>query len=441
MPVPERGPLAYPAASAEPRRGHYFAGVLDRSGVIVAIDGSGVDAAEWTSAVGAPLWDASCWSGRADIGDRLRDAVRRAALGESVELDVDIPAQTGCDARQIDLAVRPGRDDHGNVTMLIVVARDLSARKEAEAERARRSDELHTLYENIRELDALKMQFFANMSHELRTPLALILGSSERLITDIELSGETRHNAEVVARNARLLLRHVNDLLDVAKLEARKMQVHYEPVDLAELVRHTAEHFDALARERRVAFVVQTPETLGAQLDAEKVQRVLLNVLSNAFKFTPTGGSISVILAEAPAEGPEGGSAGERAVISVLDSGSGVPPDQREAIFERFRQGLVGTTRRFGGTGLGLAIAKDFVELHGGTITVGDAPGGGAAFVVHIPLAASRQASSRPHTPPEPGIAIDMARQTVDELRSTPTVGPSPQRSSRVRGVPPGQID
>jgi signal transduction histidine kinase len=213
-------------------------------------------------------------------------------------------------------------------------------------------------------------------------------------------------------------------------------------VDLAELVRHTAEHFDALATERRVAYVVQTPDALGAQLDAEKVQRVLLNILSNAFKFTPAGGTIRVMLTEVAAATGEGITGMDRAVISVFDSGSGVPPDQREAIFERFQQGLAGTTRRFGGTGLGLAIAKDFVELHRGTISVGDAPGGGAGFIIQLPLVASRPASSRPSTPPEPGIAIDMARQLVDELRASPTVKPpQPVRSARVRGVPPGHVD
>lgn len=437
-------PAFEPASGGKlpPERGHYFAGVLDLAGTIIAIDRAGADEAEWASAIGAPLWDASCWGDRAAVADRLREAVRRAAAGETVELEVDIPASAGCDARVVDLAIRPAKDAAGRVAVLMTHARDLSARKEAEAELARRNAELQTLYEKIRELDALKMQFFANMSHELRTPLALILGSSERLITDIDLSGETRHNAEVVARNARLLLRHVNDLLDIAKLEARKMQVQYEPVDLAELVRHTAEHFDALASERRVAYVVDTPESLTAQLDAEKVQRILLNVLSNAFKFTPAGGSIRVILARAPASSGEGGAVIPRAVVSVLDSGAGVPPDQREAIFERFRQGLVGATRRFGGTGLGLAIAKDFAELHGGSITAGDAPGGGAAFVIEIPLVAARSTSGRPFTPPEPGIAIDIARQTVDELRgTTPVPPPPPQRSARVRGVPPGQID
>lgn len=423
-------------------RGHYFAGVLDLAGTVLAMDRAGPDEAEWANAVGAPIWDAPCWGGLPAIAQRLRDAVNRAALGETAELELDIPASAGCDAQVVDLAIRPGRGTAGRVATLIVDARDLSARKEAEAELARRDAELQTLHGKIRELDALKMQFFATMSHELRTPLALILGSSERLITDIELSGETRHNAEVVARNARLLLRHVNDLLDIAKLEARKMQVEYDRVDLAELVRHTAEHFDALAGERRIAYVVETPESLGAQVDAEKVQRILLNLLSNAFKFTPAGGSIRILLAEAPPSSGDDGSPVPRAVISVLDSGAGVPSDQRDTIFERFRQGLVGATRRFGGTGLGLAIAKDFAELHGGTITVGDAAGGGAAFVVNIPLIAMRSTSTRPFTPPEPGIAIDMARQTVDELRGAPAVTPPPpQRSPRVRGVPPGQID
>ena len=432
-----------PGASRERLlRGHYFAAVVDLGGTVIAIDRSGVDDQEWAASVGGRLWDAACWGSSAHIVEQLREAIRQGALGTALELELDIPERAGCEAQAIDLAIHPARDAKGDVAMLLVSARDLSARREAEAELAARNAEFQTLYENIRELDALKMQFFANMSHELRTPLALILGSSERLITDIDLSAETRHNAEVVARNARLLLRHVNDLLDVAKLEARKMQVQYEPVDLAELVRHTAEHFDALAMERKVAYVVRTPETLGAQLDAEKVQRVLLNILSNAFKFTPAGGTISVLLTEAPGGAAEGIEGVDRAVVSVFDSGAGVPLDQREAIFERFRQGLVGTTRRFGGTGLGLAIAKDFVELHGGTITVGDAPGGGAAFVFEIPLVAMRPTSSRSFTPPEPGIAIDIARQTVDELRGRPAVpAPPPHRAGRVRGVPPGQVD
>ena len=443
----DRGRVSIPeyrTSAAAPREGgHYFAGSLALDGTLVAVDAAGADRDEWTASVGALLWDATCWAGSKDVETRLRDAVAGAARGEIRELEIDVPPRAGCEARVIDLAIHPCRNAVGRVVTLLAVARDLSARKAAEAELARRSDRLQTLYENIRELDVLKMQFFANVSHELRTPLALILGSSERLITDVDRASETRHNAEVVARNARLLLRHVNDLLDVAKLEARKMQVQHESVDLAQLVRDTAEHFDALARERRIAYVIDTPESLDAELDAGKIQRVLLNILSNAFKFTPPGGSIRVILGRGPRNSgarPTAGEGRRMAVISVLDSGAGIPADQREAIFERFRQGVVGTTQRFGGTGLGLAIAKDFVELHGGTIAAEDAAGGGAAFVVELPLVATRQAGGRPPTPQEPAVAIDMVSQTIDELRASP---PPQTGGSRKRGrgaVPPDQI-
>src|SRR5213079_303854 len=109
-----------------------------------------------------------------------------------------------------------------------------------------------------------------------------------------------------------------------------------------------------------------------------KFQRICLNLLSNAFKFTPAGGRIRCVLSRE----------GERGILMVQDSGPGVRPELRQAIFERFRQGEDGLTRRFGGTGLGLAIVKEFVELHGGTVTVGDAAEGGACFTVELPLEA-----------------------------------------------------
>src|SRR4028119_93854 len=158
------------------------------------------------------------------------------------------------------------------------------------------NQELKMLYGKLKELDQLKSQFFANVSHELRTPLALILGPTEKLLTTGGLNEKQRHDLEVVDRNARLLLKQVNDLLDVSKLEAGKMEINYTGIDLAQLVRLTAANFDGVAQERQISFTVETPESLLAQVDAHKVQRVLLNLLSNAFKFTPEDGSISCVL-------------------------------------------------------------------------------------------------------------------------------------------------
>ena len=296
------------------------------------------------------------------------------------------------------------------------------------------NEELKTLYGKLKELDQLKTQFFANVSHELRTPLALVLGVTEKLLTTGEPNEEQRHDVSVIDRNARLLLKQVNDLLDVSKLEAGKMDIKYAEVDLAQLVRLTAANFDSLAQERQIAFAIETPESIPAQVDSEKVQRVLLNLLSNAFKFTPEGGSIRCLLSTSQsdrsldADPCEEDTLVERAVIAIQDTGSGVPPELRKTIFERFSQGDGGSTRRFGGTGLGLAIAKEFVELHRGTIGVSDALGGGAIFTVELPLVAPPDAtvSTRVGSPTD---TEEFALPMLEELRpSTQAVGKTPEQ-------------
>jgi PAS domain S-box-containing protein len=168
------------------------------------------------------------------------------------------------------------------------------------------------------------------------------------------------------------------------------MAMEYAEADLARLARFVTSHFELLAQERGIEFRVETPATLPAQVDPEKLQRVLLNLLANAFKFTPSGGRVELALRAAGECAATGATAplSPRAVIEVRDTGPGVPPEQREAIFERFRQIDGGANRKWGGAGLGLAIAREFVGLHGGVITVEDAPGGGALFRVELPLAA-----------------------------------------------------
>jgi signal transduction histidine kinase len=270
--------------------------------------------------------------------------------------------------------------------------------------------ELEDLYVRARELDDLKTQFFANVSHELRTPLALILGPTANLLAAGNLTDSQRREVEVVDRNARTLLKHVNDLLDVARLEAGGMDAVFVDSDLATLARRSAAHFESLARERRIDFVVDAPHAVPAQIDVEKMERVLLNLLSNAFKFTPDGGTVRCELR----------AGGGRAVLTVQDTGPGVPAAMQEAIFERFRQSDGGATRQFGGTGLGLAIAREFVTLHGGTIVAGDVLGGGALFTIELPLRAPAGATVLP-APAFAAMGEDVARQVVEELRPRAT--------------------
>jgi signal transduction histidine kinase len=249
----------------------------------------------------------------------------------------------------------------------------------AEANRRLRgaNEQLATLYERTKELEELRTRFFANVSHELRTPLTLIIGPAEKLLASATEAAQ-RQDLEVIARNARTLLRHVNDLLDLAKLDAGQMALQYAEVDAAQLVRAASGHFDSLARDRRMDFTVEAPAAMPAQLDPDRYQRVLLNLLSNAFKFTPDQGRVRCSLRARD----------QALVLEVADSGPGIAPVHQALIFERFRQLDGGTNRRFAGTGLGLAIARDFTDLHRGTISVGTAPEGGALFTVSVPLAA-----------------------------------------------------
>ncbi|HLL01325.1 MAG TPA: ATP-binding protein [Myxococcaceae bacterium] len=296
----------------------------------------------------------------------------------------------------------------------VAEAARLSEQRRVELEIKNR--ELEALYSRLREADELKTRFFANVSHELRTPLSLIIGPMERLLATEGLAADRKQDLQVVERNARLLLRHVNALLDAAKLEAEAMVPAYAEVDLAVLVRLGASNFDSLARDRGLTFQVDAPGQLAAQADAEKLERVLINLLSNAFKFTPEGGRVSCAL-----QGLDG-----RARLVVEDTGPGVPEHMRELIFERFRQVDSGINRQFGGTGLGLAIARDFVRLHGGTLRLEEPPGGGARFVMELPLRAPEGTTVRS----EPLVAArELAAEAavaVEELRTQTLAGTAP---------------
>jgi signal transduction histidine kinase len=261
-------------------------------------------------------------------------------------------------------------------------------------------------------------QIFANVSHELRTPLALILGPTERLLADAALSAAQRADLTLVARNARSLLKHVGDLLDVAKGDAGKLGAVYCETDLAELVRATSAHFDGFAADRRVEYTVDASPPIPAELDTGKLQRALLNLLANAFKYTPVGGRVRC----AARALPEG-----LLRIEVADSGPGVPSAQREAVFERFRQLEGGATRRFGGTGLGLAIVKDFVEAQGGTVRIGEAPEGGALVTIDLPARAP--AGAVVQSLEDSAVMLRaMVRETLDSLREPPESEPASQR-------------
>ncbi len=359
---------------------YQFVGLLDASGTLLevnraALEGAGI---RLDDIMGKPFWEARWWTVSQETMDEQREACRRGAMGEFIRYDVEIYGEAAGEGTIIiDYSLNPVKNQEGKVVFLLAEGRNITEKKRAEAEIARKNEELQRLLNRVRELDELKSQFFANVSHELRTPLALILGPTEKVLAADNLTDAQRQDIDVVRRNAAMLLKQVNNLLDLSKLDAGKMTADYSSVDLVETVRTVAGQFDGLAPQRNINYTVLTPSTLPAEIDVDKIERVVLNLVSNAFKFVPDGGRVSCTL-EAPANG--------RALLTIKDSGPGVPPDLRDAIFQRFRQADGGATRQAGGTGLGLSIVRDFVDLHCGTVSVTEAPGGGAQFMVELPL-------------------------------------------------------
>jgi signal transduction histidine kinase len=278
------------------------------------------------------------------------------------------------------------------------------------------NQELQALYQRVKELDRAKTEFFANVSHELRTPLTLILGPTEKLLSSSHLEDSDRHNLQVVDRNARALLYQVNVLLELSRLEFGRIELDYRQVDLAQLVRLTTVHFETLAQDRQIQFSVETPASLPAQIDPEKLQQVLLNLLSNAFKFTPDGGEIvCCVQANSCEDGLEGEPASQAGFV-IQDSGPGILPELRDVVFERFYSKSAGNSSPFGGIGLGLAIAKELIELHQGSISVTDAPAGGACFRIVLPLIAPHNREVKPS--PNTYTTEALVRSVLEELRN-----------------------
>ena len=238
-----------------------------------------------------------------------------------------------------------------------------------------RERELADRNAQLQSVDQAKTRFFANVSHELRTPLTLTIGPLEDLRARAGGDPKVERWLDIALRNSRRLLRLVNQILDVAKLDARAMQLAPRPLDLAPFTRGVVAAFVPVAERKGIRLTVAAIDALPGAFDADAVEKILTNLLSNAIKFTPSGGTVHVSL----------GKDAESARLVVGDSGPGIPPGQIVHVFERFYQVDESATRTQPGTGIGLSLVKELVELHGGTITV-DSGDAGTTFTATIPI-------------------------------------------------------
>jgi signal transduction histidine kinase len=230
----------------------------------------------------------------------------------------------------------------------------------------------------LKKLDKFKSEFFANITHELKTPLTMVLTSLE-LLLDGELghiSEAQRSTFQSMQRSGAKLLRLIGDLLDLSRLEESRVRLRIAEHDLAAYLRDLVAETQLLVQRKGLSLSFDCDEpTALAWCDLERLERVFLNLLSNATKFTDAPGRVTISLRDQ----------GEVVLVQVKDSGVGFPPELSERIFSRFFQTDMGKTRRYGGTGIGLSLAKDLVVLHGGTIWASSEPGRGSVFNVRLP--------------------------------------------------------
>ncbi|HEX2987874.1 MAG TPA: ATP-binding protein [Chloroflexota bacterium] len=320
-----------------------------------------------------------CKSKKGTISPSIRALVMRALAGEMIlgeEFNVGAPPLR----RVLNATASPVRDDDREITGAVLVLRDVTVE---------------------REVDRMKEEFVATVSHELRTPITAVLGYTDILLRGLRGPLEPKQvDALSSVRTAgERLLALINDLLDISRLEAGAQDMSIRPLDLAESINRAIEAFSGLALSREIEMLQAIPVSLPlVQGDEELLQRILGNLLSNALKFTPEGGTVVVsamagMPSHANARGAQRRQDHGQDVVSVMvtDTGIGVPREQQEKIWEKFQQADSSSRRSFGGTGLGLAIAKGLVELHGGTVWLESEglPGKGSTFGFTLRVAKS----------------------------------------------------
>ncbi|MBN2149122.1 MAG: response regulator, partial [Anaerolineales bacterium] len=269
-----------------------------------------------------------------------------------------------------------------------------------------------------------KSEFLANMSHELRTPLNSLLILA-RMLADNEagnLSEDQVDSARIIYQSGSDLLMLINDILDLAKVEAGRMLFHFEPVAFSSIIQALHAQFDPLAEEHGLTFQTEVAEDVPATIinDQQRLLQVLKNLLSNAFKFTSQGSVRLVIEHPAPLYdlSPLACSAGEAVALRVIDTGIGMTIEQQQVVFEAFQQADGSTSRRYGGTGLGLTISREMITHLGGKLTLQSEYGKGSTFTIYLPLqplGLVEQQEAAPTAAPEFTLppALEPARQAA----------------------------
>ena len=302
---------------------------------------------------------------------RLLEDTRQSGRGRCEHELVPV-AKSGVSGGSVWLNLKAERVAIAGNQHLLLSLEDISNKKLAE-------QQLREAKEAAEEASRLKSRFLSNVSHEIRTPLNGIMGFSEAILSSTTLE-VAKQQSQVILRESNVLLMLVNDLLDLVKIESGKLVLEHVPVDLGQILRELSQSAGIQARAKGLGFVAMIAVDVPGRIlsDPLRLRQILLNLVSNAIKFTEHG-EVRVLVERVPDDNRP------NVRVSVRDTGIGVPADKQQVIFESFSQADVSTTRKYGGTGLGLAIVRQLVGLLGGEVGLESAPGQGSTFWFVVP--------------------------------------------------------
>jgi PAS domain S-box-containing protein len=351
-------------------QGSMFACVLDADGAVLDINHTGRDAA--AQVLGTKFWECPWWSTPASQADLLREGVARARAGDTSRRELTF--NSGGDIRLVELVLSPIRGDAGAVLAIAALAVDITERKFQE-------DKLRVLAGDLADVDRRRGEFLATLSHELRNVLTPVQNCAQILKLADPASAQARRARDVLSEQLAQMRRLVDDLLDVSRINSGKVHLELAAMDLRSVLLRAADGAHHAMERASHRFDMALPdEELLVFGDAARLQQVFTNLLGNAAKYTPLGGSVCL---RARLEGSE-------AIVEVADNGLGIPVESQASIFQMFEQVGSHAARRQGGLGIGLGLVSRLVTLHGGHVDVfSDGPGCGSTFTVYLPLAGS----------------------------------------------------
>ncbi len=313
----------------------------------------------------------------------FRDEQQVIDTGEPLVGRVELETYGGQEDTWVSTTKMPLRDHHGRVIGTFGISRDVTAQVRAENMLAEQAHTLSVQNESLRELDRLKDEFISMFSHELRTPLASILGYAELLREEVASGSDAGHCAEVIERNAQRLLRLVADLQVLSQIQSGKLAMEFRHADLGAIAASAVAELQPQAQAKHLDLSLAVTDVPALVLDPACIAQLIGNLLSNAVKFTPDGGRIEVRL----------GTQAGQAVLTVADTGAGIPAADTERIFERFYRTAFARRQEVQGTGLGLTISRAIATAHHGTITVASEEGRGSTFTLRLPLSQDERTS------------------------------------------------